>query len=135
MLKDRGLSSSRFYSGKTMRLSSPQEAVYVLHPGLSRPGSIDRKREDIMAVARVTEISSTSSTCFEDAIQQGLARAIQALRHGKSAWIKEQSIELDNGKIASYQVNMKINLVLDDTITGASHSSGTRATGFLPLGA
>ncbi len=88
-----------------------------------------------MGIARVTEISSTSSTNFEDAIQQGLARATQTLRHVGSAWIKEQSIELDNGKIASYQVNMMITFVLDDSTTGASHSSGTRATGFLPLGA
>ena len=48
-----------------------------------------------MAVARVTEISSTSSTSFEDAIKTGLDRANQTLRNVKSAWIKEQQVRLE----------------------------------------
>lgn len=67
-----------------------------------------------MAVARVTEISSTSGTSFEDAIKTGLDRANQTLRNVKSAWIKEQQVRLDNGAIAEYQVNMLVTFVLDD---------------------
>lgn len=67
-----------------------------------------------MAVARVTEISSTSSQSFEDAIKSGLDRAHQTLRNVRSAWIKEQHVRLDDGAISEYQVNMLVTFVLDD---------------------
>jgi flavin-binding protein dodecin len=67
-----------------------------------------------MSVAKVTEISSMSSKSFEDAIQEGLARAGKTLRNIRSAWIKEQHVRLDGGRIAEYQVNMMVTFVLDD---------------------
>ena len=67
-----------------------------------------------MAVARVTEISSTSATSFDDAIKSGLARANETLRNVKSAWIKEQHVRLDGGSISEYQVNMLVTFVLDE---------------------
>ncbi len=67
-----------------------------------------------MAVARVTEISSTSTSSFEDAIKTGLDRANKTLRNVRSAWIKEQQVRLDDGAIAEYQVNMLVTFVLDD---------------------
>jgi flavin-binding protein dodecin len=67
-----------------------------------------------MAVARVTEISSTSTKSFEDAVKSGLDRANQTLRHVRSAWIKEQHVRLDEGTITEYQVNMLVTFVLDD---------------------
>lgn len=66
-----------------------------------------------MSVARVTEISATSEKSFEDAIQQGLARATSTLRGVTSAWIKEQQVRLRDGKVAEYQVNMQITFVLE----------------------
>lgn len=68
-----------------------------------------------MTVARVIEMSSTSEKSFEDAIQQGLARAHKTLRNVKSAWIKEQQIDLEGGNVSRYQVNMLVTFVLDDT--------------------
>ena len=67
-----------------------------------------------MAVARVTEISSTSSVSFEDAIKAGLDRANATLRNVRSAWIKEQQVRLEGGAIAEYQVNMLVTFVLDE---------------------
>ena len=67
-----------------------------------------------MAVARVTEISTTSTKSFEDAIQQGIARATKTLRNVRSAWIKEQRVDIRDGQIAEYQVNMMVTVVLDD---------------------
>ncbi len=66
-----------------------------------------------MSVAKVSEISSTSTTSFEDAINSGIARASKTIRNIKSAWIKEQQVRLENGKIIEYQVNMMITFVLD----------------------
>jgi flavin-binding protein dodecin len=67
-----------------------------------------------MAVARVTEISSSSTQSFEAAIKEGLDRANQTLRNVRSAWIKEQQVRLEGGSIAEYQVNMLVTFVLDD---------------------
>jgi flavin-binding protein dodecin len=67
-----------------------------------------------MSVAKVSEISATSTKSFEDAIQQGLTRAGKTLRNVKSAWIKEQTVRCDGGRISEYQVNMMVTFVLDD---------------------
>ena len=67
-----------------------------------------------MSIAKITEISSTSTTSFEDALQKGLARASKTLRQIRSAWIKEQQVRVENGKITEYQVNMMVTFVLED---------------------
>jgi dodecin len=67
-----------------------------------------------MAVARVTEISATSTKSFEDAIQQGVARATKTLRNVKGAWIKEQRVDIDGDSIVQYQVNLMVTFVLED---------------------
>ena len=67
-----------------------------------------------MSVAKVTELSATSSKSFEDALQQGLARANKTLRNIRSAWIKEQHVKIKDGAIAEYRVNMMVTFVLDD---------------------
>ena len=67
-----------------------------------------------MSVARVTEISSTSPESFEDAIRSGIARASSSLRNVTGAWVQEQKVVVDAGKIESYQVNLKVTFVLDD---------------------
>jgi dodecin len=68
-----------------------------------------------MSVARVIEISSTSDKSFEDAIQQGVARAAKTLRQLRSAWIKEQEVQIRDDKIVAYKVNLMVTFVLDDT--------------------
>lgn len=67
-----------------------------------------------MSVAKVSEISSTSTKSFEDAIHQGLTRASQTIRNIRSSWIKEQHVRVTDGKVTEYQVNMMITFVLDD---------------------
>jgi flavin-binding protein dodecin len=66
-----------------------------------------------MSVARVTEISSTSEKSFEDAIQQGIQRATSTLRNVKSAWIKEQEVEVEGNRITAYKVIMKVTFILE----------------------
>lgn len=67
-----------------------------------------------MSIARITEISSTSDKSFEDAIQRGVTRATQTLRNVRSAWVKEQQIRIDQGRITEYQVNLMITFVLEE---------------------
>lgn len=70
-----------------------------------------------MSVARVVEISATSTKSFEDAMQQGIARATKTLRNVRSAWVKEQEVRIEGERIADYKVNMLVTFVLDDTDT------------------
>ena len=67
-----------------------------------------------MSVAKVTELSATSSQGFEDAIRQGIERATKTLRNVKSAWVKEMRVSVEDGKISEYQVNIQVTFVLDD---------------------
>jgi dodecin len=67
-----------------------------------------------MSVAKVSEISATSTKSFEDALLQGLTRAAKTLRHIKGAWIKEQHVQCEDGRITEYRVNMMVTFVLDD---------------------
>ena len=67
-----------------------------------------------MSIAKVSEISSTSSKSFEDAIHQGLSRATKTLRHIRGAWVNEQHVRCDEGRVVEYQVNMMVTFVLDD---------------------
>lgn len=67
-----------------------------------------------MSVAKVIEISATSETSFEDAMNQGIARACDTIDNVRGAWIKEQKVSIEGGRITSYRVNMQVTFVLDD---------------------
>ena len=67
-----------------------------------------------MSVARVTELSVTSSKSFEDAIQQGIERATKTLRNVKGAWVKEMRVSIEDNKVSEYQVNLQVTFVLDE---------------------
>jgi flavin-binding protein dodecin len=67
-----------------------------------------------MAIAKVTEITASSEKSFEDAIQQGISRAEKTLDKVKGAWIQEQTVSVDDGKISEYRVNMKVTFILKD---------------------
>ena len=41
-----------------------------------------------MSVARVTEIKAASTKSFDDAVKQGVARAVKTLKNVKSAGLK-----------------------------------------------
>ena len=69
-----------------------------------------------MSIARIVEISSTSDKSFENAVEQGITRASKTLRGIKSAWIKEQEIQVEGDKIVAYKVILKITFVLEETV-------------------
>lgn len=67
-----------------------------------------------MSVAKVTEITSSSPKSFEDAVQSGIARASKTLQNIKGAWVKGLKIDVENNRITSYRVDMKISFILKD---------------------
>ena len=64
------------------------------------------------SVAKVIEISSQSEKSFEDAIIQGIKRASETINEIKAAWVSEQQVDVKNGKVVGYRVNLKITFVL-----------------------
>jgi len=95
-------------------------AYLLLHPRYGhlrgahgRPRGL-RNKGDEMSVAKVSEISATSSKSFEDALKGGIARANKTLRNIRSAWVKEQQVHVSKGSITEYQVNMMVTFVIDD---------------------
>ena len=65
-----------------------------------------------MAIAKVTELSSSSNKSFEDAIKEGIKRADKTIANVRGAWIKEQKVIVEKGKIVEYRVFMRVTFVL-----------------------
>jgi flavin-binding protein dodecin len=66
-----------------------------------------------MSVAKILEISAESPKSFEDAVVQGINRACKTIHGIKSAWVKEQHVVIEDGKVVLYRVDLKITFVLD----------------------
>lgn len=67
-----------------------------------------------MSVARVTEITASSKKSFQDALEKGIERANKTLKNVRGAWVQEQKVEVEGGRIVAYRVNMKVTFVLTD---------------------
>jgi flavin-binding protein dodecin len=68
-----------------------------------------------MSVASISEIKASSAESFDDAVRQGVARAVKTLRNVRSAWVQNQEVQIDeNGNITEYRVQLKVTFVLDD---------------------
>jgi hypothetical protein len=67
-----------------------------------------------MSVAKVIEISASSERSFEDAIRLGIDRAVQTVDDVRGAWIKEQQVKVEDGKITEFRVNMKVTFVVHE---------------------
>jgi dodecin len=67
-----------------------------------------------VSVARVTELSTTSQTSFEDAINEAVARATKTLRGVEGAWVKDMNVLIEDGNIVDYKVNLEVTFVLEE---------------------
>lgn len=66
-----------------------------------------------MSIAKVIEISAESTQSFEDAIARGIEEAARTVRNIKSAWVKEQQVLVENGRISRYRVGLKVTFILE----------------------
>ena len=82
-----------------------------------------------MSVAKNIEITSTSPSSFEDAIERGIARASSTIKNVSGAWIKDQKINISDGRATEYQVAMIITFVLDDSNRDDDDDNGGRSGG------
>jgi dodecin len=65
-----------------------------------------------MSIAKVIEITSSSTKSFDDAITSGIARASVTIKDIQGAWVQEQKVVVAKGKVVEYRVNMKLTFVL-----------------------
>jgi hypothetical protein len=66
------------------------------------------------SVAKVIELTSSSSKSIEDAVEQGIARADATLDQVEGAWIQDIKCLVKNGKVAEWRVNMKVTFILEE---------------------
>jgi flavin-binding protein dodecin len=66
-----------------------------------------------MKVAKVIEISAESDVSFEAAIHNGIAKASESVHNIKGAWVKEQKVSVEDGRIVRYRVDLKVTFVMD----------------------
>jgi dodecin len=66
-----------------------------------------------MPVAKVIEVTASSDESFEDAIHQGIDKASETVHNIKGAWVKEQKVTVDDGKVSGFRVDLKVSFVLD----------------------
>jgi hypothetical protein len=67
-----------------------------------------------MSIAKVSEITSSSTESFEDAIREGIARASKTIDNIRGAWVNEQNVVVKGGKVTEWRVNMRVTFVLND---------------------
>jgi len=67
-----------------------------------------------MTIARITEVISTSTVSFDDAIKKGIERAARTLDNVDGAWVQDQKVTVENGSISEFEVTLKITFVLND---------------------
>jgi flavin-binding protein dodecin len=81
----------------------------------NKSGNPGRKEAQIrMSVARVTELSATSQTSFDEAVTEAVTRATQTLRGVEGAWVKDQNVLIEDGTIKGYKVNVEVTFVLEE---------------------
>ena len=66
-----------------------------------------------MSIAKIIELSSESTVSFDEAIREGIERASKTIHHIKNAWVKNQSVVVEDGKITKYRVDLKVTFILD----------------------
>lgn len=65
-----------------------------------------------MSVAKTIEITASSEKSFDDAVKTGITKAAETLENITGAWVMDQSVKVDEGKVAEYSVRMKLTFVL-----------------------
>jgi flavin-binding protein dodecin len=65
-------------------------------------------------VYKITEIVGSSATSIEDAVTRAVARASGTLRNLRWFEVTETRGHIDNGKVAHWQVTVKIGFTLED---------------------
>lgn len=81
---------------------------------IGEPRKALTERLQAVSVAKVLEITASSPKSFDDAVRAGIARAEKTLDQVQGAWIQDQTVVVEKGKITEYRVRMRVTFVLKD---------------------
>jgi dodecin len=65
-----------------------------------------------MSVAKIIEIISSSTKSFDDAVRKGVERASETVGGITGAWVKDQNVIVEKGKVVEYRVALKVTFIL-----------------------
>jgi dodecin len=66
-----------------------------------------------MSVAKVVELTASSPTSFEDAVKNGIDKAAETLRNIQGAWVSEEKVDVEDGKITDFRVTLRITFLVE----------------------
>jgi flavin-binding protein dodecin len=66
----------------------------------------------MMSIAKTIEVTASSKKSFDDALKQGVAKAAETLENITGAWVMDQEVKVNKGKIAEYTVRMRLTFIL-----------------------
>jgi flavin-binding protein dodecin len=69
--------------------------------------------EPFMSVAKIIEVTAESTESFESAIRTGIEETSKSLKNIEGAWVKEQKVVVNDGKIIGFRVDMKLTFVME----------------------
>jgi flavin-binding protein dodecin len=81
--------------------------------GSARDASIPTERRGKVSIAKVVELTASSPTSFEDAVKNGVEKAGETLRHIQGAWVSEQKVDVEDGKVTAYRVTIRITFLVE----------------------
>ena len=73
-----------------------------------------------MALVKVKELIGTSSKSFEDALKQAVSQACEQKKNVTGAKIVGQNVEIKDGQISEYKVNLKVAYKWEKELHGQS---------------
>ncbi len=66
-----------------------------------------------MSVAKVVELTASSPTSFEDAVKSGIEKAAETLRNIQGAWVSEEKVDVEDGKVSAFRVTLRITFLVE----------------------
>jgi flavin-binding protein dodecin len=94
--------------------SASSSHILEKHPGQASQAVWRLIPLSAVCIARVTELSATSETSFDDAFNEAVAHATKTLRGVEGAWVKDQNVLIENGNIIGYKVNLEVTFMLEE---------------------
>ena len=65
-----------------------------------------------MAIAKSVEVTSSSTTSFEDAVKSGVAKVAETVNDIQSAWVKDSYVTVNDGAVAEFRVALKVTFLV-----------------------
>jgi hypothetical protein len=80
---------------------------------LLRNDQKQQRRFTMASLAKIIELSADSEKSFDDALEEGIKRAVKTIRNIRSVWIKDKEVIIENGAPKIYRLHLKVTFKLE----------------------